>query len=326
MNYNPTAQTTFNFVDIPNKMMILQDRWGGHNKGDALGRSKLAYFLYGDPQFIEGAKNCWKRIDCDPDNKNCRKRPYYYQGYRYPTPEYYAKDMSRDHTTNTLCLLKMANDPFLDELANNVRWLIAESHKTSDGKVMKHRFTPAMWGWMKGLTGKKWGLSLFYFMSFIEAILYIIINNLCYLLGWISREVHQDDYDQTKMKRQLLSKWRHFWAGLTYPVYALQLYAWQLHVLKDNPIKRLLQLMAYPIIGRHHYLHKLMFNVGKVSKADVLGYKSMKGGRWTTPLNEINDRNVFILEREDWLEANVIDQDILIKFWNIRNPDDKIIT
>lgn len=80
MKYNPTAQTTFYFVDIPNKMIIIQDRWGGHNKGDALSRSLLGYFIYDDPQFIEGAKNCWKRIDCDADNNNCKKRPYYYQG------------------------------------------------------------------------------------------------------------------------------------------------------------------------------------------------------------------------------------------------------
>jgi hypothetical protein len=41
-------------------------------------------------------------------------------------------------------------------------------------------------------------------------------------------------------------------------------------------------------------------------------------------LNEINDRDVHIIENEEYLKANVIDVDILIKFWNIRHPEDPI--
>ena len=339
MNYNPTAQTTHYYVDVPNKMMLIQNYgWnpdGDGNKGDALGRSLEAWFLYGDPQFIEGAKNCWIRIDCDPDYDDCSKWTYYYKGHRYPTPEFLMKDFSRDHTSNTIVLMALAGeDEWLKELTSHIRWVITRQHINSKGKkIGRHSFTPAMWGWVKSFAGKWWGKPLFYLITFIEIILYIIINNLCYLFGWFGPEVHQDDYDKDTMSKQKQSKWKQFWAGLTYPVYALCHMAWQLYVNEVTSktkvgkfINRILQIISYPLIGKHHYLHKLMFNVGKVSKADVLGYKAMKGGRWSTPLNEINDRDVFIIKREDWLEANVLDQDILIKFWNIRNPEDKIIT
>ena len=336
--YDPTTQTTHYFVDVENKMMLIQNHsWnpnGSNNRGDALGRSLNGWFLYGDKQFIEGAKNCWKMIQCDPDYEDCNKKSHYYQGYRYPTPEYYAKDMSRDHTSNTFCLMKLAGEEmWVNEVGSHLRWVISRKHHGSTNFFKRvHCFTPALWGFVKSMTGKKWGLPLFYSLSFIEVIWYIIQNNLCYLLGWIGPEVHQDDYDKKTMTRQKQSKWKQFWASLTYPVYALNLFAWQLYVnevtVKSKGAKvmnRILQIMTYPLIGKYHYLHKLMFNVGKVTKEEVLGYKAMKGGRWSTPLNEINDRDVFIIKNEEWLKANVLDVDLLIKFWNIRHPEDKII-
>jgi len=337
MPYNPTIQTTHYYVDVPNKMMLIQNHsWnpnGNGNMGDALGRSLIGWFLYDDPQFIEGAKNCWKRIECDPDTEDCTKWDYYYKGHRYPTPEYFLKDFSRDHTSNTMVLMALSGeDEWLKELTSHIRYTITKKHRNSKGKVYTHRFTPAMWGWAKAFAGKWWGKPLYYSITFFEKILYTIINNLCYLLGWIGPEVHQNDYDKLTMQRQKQSKWTQFWAGLTYPVYALSHAAWKSYLSEVTEtskfwrvMNRILQLMSYPLIGKHHYLFKLMFNVGKVTKEDVLGYKSMKGGRWSTPLNVINDRDVFIIKNPEWLEANVLDVDLLKTFWNIRHPEDKII-
>ena len=89
-------------------------------------------------------------------------------------------------------------------------------------------------------------------------------------------------------------------------------------------MKRLLQLMARPLIPRYNHFLKLMFNVGKVTKQQVLDYKSSQGGRWTTPLNELNDRDVRLITNPKWLSANVLDKDLLIAAWNYRNPDDVI--
>jgi len=335
--YDPLIQTTQIYVDIPNKMILRKPySWnpgGDGNKGDALGRSLEGWFLYRDPQLIEGAKNCWKRIDCDPDVEDCKKWGYYYKGHRYPTPEFLLKDMSRDHTSNTITLMALAGeDEWLKELVTHLRWVITKSHVNSHGKTIgRHSFTPAMWGWAKSLGGKWWGRLLFYPITFIEIIMYVIINKFCYLLGGISPEVHQDDYDKDTMSRQKQTKWTQFWASITYPMYALCHTGWQLYVneVKEKTkvgkfVNRLLQIMCYPLIGRYNYLHKLMFNVGKVTKEEVLGYKSMMGGRWSTPLNEINDRDVHIIKDPELLVANVIDVDLLIKFWNIRHPEDQI--
>jgi len=319
------ATDTFYFVDTENKMMLGKNySWnpnGDNGKGDAVGRSKDAYFAYGEPRFVEGVKNCWVKID-----KGNGK--YYWKGYRYPTPEYFEKDFSRDHTSNTFVLMALAGEKeWAKEIASHIRWVITEKHKTSSGKMVgKHCFTPALWGWMKGkFANKWWGLPVFYFISFLELILYWFQNGLVYLMGWFSRELLQEDYNAQTMSRQKQGKWRQFWSKISYPIFALNLFAWQLFILKDNPIKRLLQLMARPLIPRYNHYLKLMFNVGKVTKDDVLNYKSSQGGRWTTPLNELNDRDVRIITKPEWLAANVQDRDLLIAIWNHRNPDDIIL-
>lgn len=329
MNYNPTTQTTFWFVK--NQMMLTQNpHWkpdGENGAEDSIGRSKDAWFAYRDPQFIDGVKKCWKRIDCDPDNEDCSKQDHYYKGQRHPTQKWESKDFSRDHTTNTFVLMKLAGEEeWAKEVASHINWVITEKHVNSKGKMVgRHSFTPALWGWVKNIAGKWWGLPLFYSISFFELLLYWVQNGLIYLAGNFSREYHQDDYDSKTMSNQKQSKWKQFWGKGAYPIYALNLFGWQLFVMNDNPIKRLLQFMAYPLIPRHNYLLKLLFNVGKVSKLDVINYKPMERGRWTTPLNEINDRGVFIINKEEWLEENTLDKDLLVSMWNYRNPKNKII-
>ena len=321
--FNWEATESEYFVDQLNKMMLSHNySWnpnGENGKGDAIGRNKDAYFAYGDPRFIEGVKNCWVKIPKEDGH-------YYWKGHRYPTPEYLKKDFSRDHTSNTFVLMALAGEKeWAKEVGSHIRWTITKKHVNSSGKTIgNHRFGPGLWGFVKTFAGKWWGPLMFYTSSFIEVILYNIINAFCYLMGWFSREQFPEDYNPQTMSRQKQSKWRQLWASLTYPVYAMNLFSWQLFVMKDNPMKRLLQHMMTFLIPRHNHMLKLTYNVGKVTKEQVLNYKSMKGGRWTTPLNEINDRDVHFVTDPKRLEFNVQDKDLLIAMWNYRNPNDII--
>ena len=39
---------------------------------------------------------------------------------------------------------------------------------------------------------------------------------------------------------------------------------------------------------------------GKVNETDVYSYKPMYGGRWTTSLNDLNDRYLVIIKKEEY--------------------------
>jgi len=330
--FNWEATETQWFVDQVNKMMLGQNpSWkpdGSNGKGDAIGRSKDAFFAYGDRRFVEGVQNCWLKKERKTWLGKKLFGKYYYKGYRYPTEEFYKLDMSRDHTSNTFVLMALAGEwDWAKKIASNIKWVISKNHQAHQGRKIgtTHSFGPGLWSWMKAKFAKKWWWwPVFYISSFLELILYNIQNGLVYLMGWFSRELKQEDYNAQTMSLQKQSKWRQFWAKIDYPVFALQLFAWQLFIIKDNPFKRLLQFMARPLIPRYNFLLKLAFNVGKVTKEDVLNYKPMEGGRWTTPLNELNDRDVKIITDPKRLEFNTQDKDLLIAMWNYRNPNDQI--
>ena len=329
--FNWEATETEWFVDQLYKMMLVQNHgWdpdGDNGKGDSIGRNKNSYFPYRDPRFVEGVKNCWTKEERKTWLGKKLFGKYYWKGHRFPSPEYLEKDFSRDHTTNTFVIMALAGEEeWAKKIASNIKYSITKKHVTSSGKTIRnHRFTIAMWAWMKArFTNKKLWWPVFYIISFIEVILYNLLNGLCYLMGWFSRELDPEDYNKNTMTRQKQSKWRQMWASLSYPVYAMGLFGWQLFVMKDNPFKRLLQYMMYFLIPRKNYLLRLVYNVGKVTKEDVLNYKSMKGGRWSTPVNEINDRDFYVLTDPVRLEYNRVDEDLLIAMWNYRNPDDLI--
>jgi hypothetical protein len=323
MKYDWKSTDTYWVVDQENNMMVskntLLDKNNDRGKGDSIGKNLISYFAYKDKRFVEGVKNCWEKIETDSG--------YYYRGHRYPTPDYFSENckedngkcsFSRDHTSNSFVLMKLANEnEWLKEVSNNINWTISENIVDhSRKKVVKHNFTISLWSFVKIFANKWWAKPLFYLTIFIELILYNILNSILYLLGGFSKEYTQEEYVviHNKIRRQKQSKWRQSLAKLMYPVFSLQHIGWQLYVLDNCFIKRLLQYMSYFLIPRYNYYLKLLFNVGKIYKSDIMNYKSMTGGRWTTVLNELNDRDVKFID-ETLLEFNDVDKDILIALW-----------
>jgi len=59
-----------------------------------------------------------------------------------------------------------------------------------------------------------------------------------------------------------------------------------------------------------------------VKKSDWENYRSMKGGRWTTTMDPLNDRMLEIIYDNDLLSANRIDEDILPAVWAYNYNED----
>jgi len=310
-------------------MMLVQNaNWninGDEGKGDSIGRSMVAYFCYNDQNFIQGIKNCWIKIDIDSDYKMFFKKwKYYYRGQRYPSPEYYYKTFSRDHIITTFVALKLANDPFIVELAKNIKYSIREKDNDLVFNI-SHKITPQLWCWIKMFAGKWWAAPLFYLQSIFVILGTIIWNKFINLIAGFSPEKTQEEFKKTR--REDLSKWKLLCCKILTPTFTLHNFAWQVFILKDNIFKRLLCWLVIPLISKHNHLLRLMFNVQKkkVTKVDVLNYKSMRGNRWSTTLNETCNRDCKIITDPQLLESNLLDEDVLVKFWNLRHPKDIII-
>jgi hypothetical protein len=310
MTFKWDATETQWFVDQIYKMMLEQNPdWrpdGECGKGDSIGRSFLAYFIYGDPRFLEGIEACWERVD----RKGLRRflfGKYYYQGYRYPHRYPGEKGLSRDHLTYTLIAFKFAgySDAFLKDFVKHLRWRISDFAM----------FTPDLWLWAHAIANIKPYTILFPPVSWIAMKASSIWNKALYKYSGFGEESHQDDFIKLlnsfkpKMIQKLTKKF--------YPIFALHIQAWQYKLLKDSKWKKRLQKVSLSICPKHNYAIQLLLDSpNPPTQEQVDGYKSMTGGRWTGILNPwLNDRNLEIQKNPERLEYNVMDVDYLKKLY-----------
>ena len=87
-----------------------------------------------------------------------------------------------------------------------------------------------------------------------------------------------------------------------------------LYATPDSLGKWLLKKICLWGIDKENFLLRIMYG-GKVSAEDVYNYKSMSSWRWSTYLNELNDRDLYIITDPKELEANVLDVDLLRKMY-----------
>jgi hypothetical protein len=330
LDWNTT--NTLYFVDHENKMMIGHNtNWnpnGDNGKGDAVERNFESYYMYGDYRFIEGIQACWVKISGSPPKRKFSKwwsirklqnfshwfkrftprKDYYYQGYRYPT--HYDHNMSRDHTVYTIIAYKHAGyaDKQLKEFVTHIPWKISETHQ----------FTLNMWFWARAAANIWWAKILYYPVEIITMFLTHIFQTFIFHIYGIKEEVSQNEWinnfgQVTPFNVKMAQNWNPF------PAYALHIFAWQLTCLKDNIGKEVLLWIGRLMCPKHNYVMQILFRCkDKPTEKQVYNYKSMRGGRWTAYMNELNDRDMYVVEEYHTpkeiallLEANVLDVDYL---------------
>lgn len=124
-----------------------------------------------------------------------------------------------------------------------------------------------------------------------------------------------------------MTKKDKFISSLLYPVYSLYNTSWQVYFLKESIWKGILQKLLLWLAPRHNYVIRLLNNDKTVKKSDVESYVPMTGGRWTSHLGkERCNRHHYPLSYfgSELGAANTLDRDLLIKLWNLRNPNNCI--
>jgi len=306
MALNWEATETQWFVDQANNMMLEQghgEDLGG--RGDAIGRSFIAYYVYGDERFLEGIENCWVKKKRHWIWRLFGKK-YYYQGYRYPTHDH-KTGLSRDHLTYTILAYKYAgySNEALKEFIKNLRYVISNAAW----------FRPDLWFWVRAIYGSKLNTWLFYFTTNISMKVSRWWNKRISKMAF-EPEGSQDEWVliPNSVKPKIIINL----AKLLYPTYALHIQAWQLYLMPDSKKKRKLQKICLDICPAHNYVIQMLLGANKmVLRDNVFNYKSMRGGRWTGSLNPwINCRDMNIITDPKRLTANVQDVDYVRKLYN----------
>jgi len=312
---NWESKNTYHFVDEENKMMLVKNpSWkpdGDNGKGDAIGRSFLSYFCYGDDRFLEGIADCWIRVERKGWLKRFLFGKYYYQGYRYPTyargEEEQPVGLSRDHLIYTVLAFKYAgySDEFLKDFVKHLRFRISD----------RFLMTINLWLWLRVIANIKPYAALYYPIEWLVSAINSVWNRALYKCSGFGEESHQDDF--IKIPNSMKPKSMKRLASLFFPVYALHLNSWQIKVLPESKWKKRLEKMALTYCPKHNYVIQLLLNSPeKPSQENVDSYKAMTGGRWTGILNTwLNDRDIEIIKDPKLIEYNNIDVDYLRKLY-----------
>lgn len=298
-NFVPDLKTTRYFVDKYNLMLRQNSSSspsGDYGIGDCIGRTLDAYITYEYEPFIQAVKNCY-RYEVD------KHGGVFLQAYRHPTlmDEDY-NSMSRDHIYNTIILMKLVNDPFLDELASYLKWKISD----------KFNFSIGLWLWMEGIAGNKLSMFLYYLIDIPLLFGAVLWNKFVYFIGGFGKELPQDEFVVIPYNK--ISDWKKKWRERVYPMYTINQKAFAMYVSPKSLGKRIFKRICLWGVLKQNFLLRIMFG-GKVTEEEVLSYKPMTGGRWSTYLNDLNDRDVHIVTKPEYLEANVLDVDLLKKMY-----------
>lgn len=313
MSYKPKfkfdAKDTAFLVDPEHHMMLgMNYNWnptGDRGKGDAIGRTFEAYYVYRDERFVEAVKNCWEMVPTL--DKNGIIKDYYYQGYRYPTHE--DNDMSRDHTLYTvlLALESGISEEELKEFVTHIPWKISQ----------RFSMTPDLWLWFRARAGVWWAKILSNMIDIPLLAFYVVWQKIIYKLAPFREESHQDDFVKINNDEKD-PKWSK-WALKLYPPYAIAQSAWKINYLKPSLAKSIQEWLLLKITPKHNYVVRMLLNDKNMpSREDVYGFKAMMGGRWSAILNPfINDRDLHIMTKENYpkldtlLKANNLEVDLV---------------
>ncbi len=298
--FDPEIETTQSYVDAYNMLLGQNYSWdpnGDHGQGDCISDTVIGYITWEWEPFIKSVKSCYKWINIGPNG--------YLQAYRHPSllSQTGYNDMSRDHITYTLILMKyIKDDAFLNNMSKNLRWRISD----------KYSFTLDLWLWMKGINGNKIAMFLYYCLQIPLMSLNVRWNKYLKKKGNFGPEIPQDKFvalspEEIPPKQVKLRKY-------VYPVYALHQVGLMMMVSPDSFGKRTLKKICLKDVGEQNFLLKILFG-GKVSQEEVDGYKAMTSWRWSTWLNNLNDRDVSIITDPDRLKANVLDVEFLKKIY-----------
>lgn len=310
MALNWEATDTYFYVDQENKMMLRRNAennpHGDNGKGDAIGRTFLSYYLYGDEKFIEGIESCWVRIERKGRLKRFLFGKYYYQGYRYPTQD--NRGLSRDHLTYSILAFKYSgySNKELKEFVKHLRFRISDLTL----------FTPDLWVWARAICGSKFYTWLFYTFEIPTMWVSKWWNRIIYAIAPFEDEVKQEDFVlvPNNLKPKRLDKL----SDMLYPAYALHILSWQLYLLPDSKRKRKLQRICLGIVTKYNYVIKMLLgDKESFTKEEVWEFKAMFGGRWTGYLQPwLNDRDMRIIEDENLIKHNSLDVDYVRKLYN----------
>jgi hypothetical protein len=242
-------------------------------KHDACEETWEAYYTYGDPCFIEGLKNCIKKV-YRTGWKAKIFGEYYYQLQRWPTSYENMIGMSRDHLIYVFSALYkygISSDE-LHEYVSHLRPVVS----TTIGMHM----TFELWLWLKLISKRKIGI-LYYPWRLVGSTLNMLWTKLIYKLANWPEELSLDEYWPRRDERLNKSFKDRIFSSLVAPVYSRKLTSTKVSLLPDNWWTKSIKKIELMTTTRYNYVLRMLNGDKTVKREDIEAYHSILYYRWS---------------------------------------------
>lgn len=275
--YNPDSKTSYFHLD---KWFMFCEGEDANSWKDSIGRNQDAHEAWRDPKLVEAAYKCFDFPTCE-------------QFQRHPVKT--TGELSRDHLSYGLILFYRASRfDYFYEIIHKLKWKFNHKHSLRGMYLWTQSFKHPLW-------------EVLYYAAKIPEMLGARLWNW-FWRKWadVKPERSQDEWNMSithnRTDRQKLA------SEMVVPAYALHNFAWQLKIMRNSIAKKLLQRITLPLIGKHNYIVRHILGE-EVDISYVFAYKAMTGSRFTTTLDELNDRHVVVIDpppKENNLEVDYL--------------------
>lgn len=279
-------------------------------EGDCLGRTARVYLIHNDDLLIEGISNCWGEFLHDGNMIGIRHPSL---GPNTTNNTFWNRRMSRDHYIYTLFALKLWSNrngklhPKLIDIVDSTPFVFRRMA----------RWTLSLILWSKSLKGNNLALWFYLIIEILVVnLFYVPARKLAYkLAGWYD-EVDQDEF-YVKPMLQDSPMWKQKLSKMIMPAFGMLFTSHQIYITSDRfpKLKKTLQKSYLKLVGETNYVQQMLLGKKGIPRDKVESFKSMAGGRWSTYLNNRNDRNVYILPDSDKM-VNQFDADLVKYLYN----------
>jgi len=307
INTDPTRGVTY----LDSRNMIV--RVGNPaSRRDSIGHNVRGLYAYKNSYtrrlLVEGIKSCFKH---SADGTLI--------AYRYPVErdgEDFHHDTSRDHINYAIAGLMM--NGYDCDAARIAREL-------GDRASAKFKFTFSGKVWMKSMYNRR-AAKIIPFIFAFNACWTIPMNLILRRIGWFTTRPNLNVYAYHKGNNMINRNWwRRTISKAIYPTYAMMYQAFQLNAIKQTFLVKLTKRIILLDVEKSNYVLRYFLS-DKFERSDLSRmehYTPTAHFRWTTRLDESNDRN---LDRVPIIPGANLEYDILKTIYDelTENPNGPI--
>lgn len=256
--------------------------WSDHGKGDSVGAVAFEYICYPNQAWLkESILQCIRHRD-----------DTYLQFYRYPGVG--ADTMSRDHVAAIILAF------YINQDHGELQWILANLPFRISRKYVQ---TADFWLWQKSIKYKLIQRNnLSNFLADVYFLLNILMMSLVLPFNFLMRKILGIKMLAVEdiWNKRIITGWKTKIAKLIYPDFAFFTLCWQVRIMPDRFLKKILVNILKYGVWKDNFVLKYILTQEPITKEELESFKPISAGYWPRRYDSKIDYGIRYLSEEEY--------------------------